>query len=489
MKIIVVSTFCLFFMNLSFAQDKINTIQQTINHFSEHKELKNAAISFMAYDVENDTILAAYNRKMAIPPASTVKLFTTATALEVLGKDYQPRTKIYQRGEIDSTGTLHGDLIIRGLGDPSLGSRFFTDKDNVNEFLAEWTRSIRSAGIQKIDGQIIADGSAYGYNGAPDGWSWSDMGNYYGAGPSGCVVYDNMTRLHFSTPYQLKALTQLDSLTPPVPGYQLDNRVISSNSSSDQAYIYGAPYSYRRFATGHLPKGRSNFEVKVSVPDPELLLAQSLRNYLQKDSVFVEKESIGMRSLLMLDSSHINYSGLKLVIDYKGKSIEDIIYWTNHRSVNLFAEQLACIIGYEKTGDGSTEAGVDFINDYWSPRLNMELYQTDGCGLSRSNGFSATHFIQLLNYMYSSENFTTFEKSLPVAGKSGTLRGVCRNQSAQGRLRGKSGTMNRVKSYAGYVNARNGRKIAFALIVNNDNLSNYRLVQQMEMVFNSMARY
>jgi D-alanyl-D-alanine carboxypeptidase/D-alanyl-D-alanine-endopeptidase (penicillin-binding protein 4) len=119
----------------------------------------------------------------------------------------------------------------------------------------------------------------------------------------------------------------------------------------------------------------------------------------------------------------------------------------------------------------------------------MELYQTDGCGLSRSNGFSATHFIQLLNYMYSSENFTTFEKSLPVAGKSGTLRGVCRNQSAQGRLRGKSGTMNRVKSYAGYVNARNGRKIAFALIVNNDNLSNYRLVQQMEMVFNSMARY
>jgi D-alanyl-D-alanine carboxypeptidase/D-alanyl-D-alanine-endopeptidase (penicillin-binding protein 4) len=97
MKIIVVSTFCLFFMNLSFAQDKINTIQQTINHFSEHKELKNAAISFMAYDVENDTILAAYNRKMAIPPASTVKLFTTATALEVLGKDYQPRTKIYQR--------------------------------------------------------------------------------------------------------------------------------------------------------------------------------------------------------------------------------------------------------------------------------------------------------------------------------------------------------------------------------------------------------
>lgn len=91
--------------------------------------------------------------------------------------------------------------------------------------------------------------------------------------------------------------------------------------------------------------------------------------------------------------------------------------------------------------------------------------------------------------MYKSKNFAAFEETLPVAGLSGTLRSVCRGQAAQGRLKAKSGTMNRIKSYAGYVDSKSGKKIAFALMVNNDDLSNYQLVKRMEMVFNSMAGY
>jgi D-alanyl-D-alanine carboxypeptidase/D-alanyl-D-alanine-endopeptidase (penicillin-binding protein 4) len=488
MKIIVVATFWLFFLNLSVAQTS-NDIQDAINDFVDHQELKNAAVSFAAYDIVGDSLIANHNDNIAIPPASTVKLFTTATAFETLGANYQPKTRFYYRGEIDTCGVLKGDLIIRGGGDPTLGSKYFTDEENHQDFLEEWSKFVESAGIKSIDGNIITDASAFGYQGAPDGWSWSDMGNYYGAGPSGLVIYDNMTRLHFSTSSGLDQPTQLDSMTPHIDGYNLLNTVTTYNSSRDNCYIYGAPFTYDRFAVGNLPRNRSNFEVKASVPDPELLTAQEFYSSLLKDSISITGKAQGLRELTKFGFEPIDYDNCTLVGTYKDKSIQDIAFWTNMRSVNLFAEQLLTLVAYEKTKLGSTENGANYINSYWEPRLNIEMFQTDGSGLSRSNGFSAQHYVRLLNYMSDSDQFENYKATLPVAGKSGTLRGVCRGQHASGRIHAKSGTMNRIKSYAGYVESSSGKKIAFALIVNNDNLSNYNLIKRMEVVFNTMAQF
>ena len=488
MKIIVVATFWLFFLNLSVAQAP-NSIQNAIDDFVDHQELKNAAVSFAAFDIEGDSLIAKYNDDMAIPPASTVKLFTTATAFETLGSNYKPKTRLYVRGTIDTCGVLEGDLIIRAGGDPTLGSKFFTEEENRKEFLSSWSRMISEAGIKSIKGSIITDASEFGYQGAPDGWSWSDMGNYYGSGPSGLVIYDNMTRLHFSTSYKFDGPTKLDSMTPPVPGFNLLNTVTTYNSSRDNCYIYGAPFSYDRFAVGNLPKGKSNFEVKASIPDPELMVAQELYSFLLKDSISITGQAVGFRQLKKLGADRIDYSESKQIGAFSQKTIQQIAYWTNMRSVNLFAEQLLTLIAYEKTEEGSSDNGANYVNSYWEPRLNIEMFQTDGSGLSRSNGFSAQHFVRLLNYMSDSDEFENFKSTLPVAGKSGTLRSVCRGQSASGRLYAKSGTMNRIKSYAGYVDTQSGKKIAFALIVNNDNISNYNLVKRMEVVFNAMARY
>ncbi|HLW29848.1 MAG TPA: D-alanyl-D-alanine carboxypeptidase/D-alanyl-D-alanine-endopeptidase [Brumimicrobium sp.] len=489
MKIIVVVTFCFFFTTLSISQVEKNSIQQAIDNFSSSKELENAAISFMVYDLDSSITLASYNERSSMPPASVVKLFTTAAAFEILGKNYRPKTEIYHTGTIDSLGILHGDIVIRGLGDPSLGSRFFHEKEEVDTFLSIWTDLIVKKGIKHIHGRVLADGSAFGYNGAPDGWSWSDMGNYYGSPASACAVYDNMTYLHFSTSSQLDAPTYLDSMTPPIPGYKLDNRVTTYNSSSDNTYIYGTPYSYERFAIGNLPRSKANFEVKASVPDPELLLAQVFQNRLTKANIEVTFPAIGLRTILQDVDTILNYKNMNLLFINEGKSIEELAYWTNYRSVNFFAEQLLGLIGYEKTGLGGTSESAKYLNNYWEPRLGLKIYQTDGSGLARNNGFSANHFIQLLKYMNASKNFKDFEASLPTAGESGTLRSVCRGQAAQGRMKAKSGTMNRIKSYAGYIDTKSGRKIAFALIVNNADLTSYQITKRMELVFNSMANF
>ncbi|MDX1651084.1 MAG: D-alanyl-D-alanine carboxypeptidase/D-alanyl-D-alanine-endopeptidase [Brumimicrobium sp.] len=489
MKIIVVCTFYFLSFNFCPGFTQSNKVQLAIDSFVSSEGLENAAISFAAYDITNKTSIAEKNSTMALSPASVVKLFTTAAAFEVLGKDYKPVTRLYIDKNPDSLGVLRGDVFIRGGGDPTLGSRFFYERENQDDFLDEWLKVLKHLGIKKITGRIIADGSAFGYEGAPDGWSWSDLGNYYGSGPSGCVIYDNMTYLHFSTSRELNGLTTLDSMTPKIEGYSLFNSVSTYSSSRDNAYIYGGPYSYDRFAVGNLPRNQSNFEVKASIPDPEMLLAQEFHRRILQAGIEIHNPPTGMRSLLLLGNNKPEYSNQKEILSYKGKSVSDIAYWTNMRSVNLFAEQLLCLIGYEKTTEGTTSKSSDFVNNYWSPRLNKAMFQTDGSGLSRSNGFSADHFIKLLDYMHASGSFEAFKNTLPVAGQSGTLTSLCRGQAADGRMYAKSGTMKRIKSYAGYVESKSGKTIAFALIVNNDDLSGYTLVQKMENVFNAMAQY
>ncbi|MBW7868022.1 MAG: D-alanyl-D-alanine carboxypeptidase/D-alanyl-D-alanine-endopeptidase [Brumimicrobium sp.] len=493
MKIVTIILFYLFFSYISFAQTANYKIQQAIEAFSKEEGLENAAISFMAYNLKKDSVIASFNSQMAIPSASITKLFSTALALEVLGKNYRPKTEIYYDGEIDSLGILHGNIIVRGLGDPTLGSRFFYKREERDTFLSDWVLALSKLGIQSIDGRIIADGSAFGYMGVPDGWTWSDMGNYYGAGASACAIYDNMTYLHFSTSNEVNGTTSIDSLSPPISGLRIFNQVTTSNASGDNSYIYGAPYSLDWIAIGNLPRNKTNFEVKASIPDPELLLAQVFQDAMTKSGISVAYPAIGWRSVLtdsedsLKIGSILDYTKLKLLLTYSGKSIEEIVRWTNLQSVNFFAEQLLNLVAFEKLKKTNFSTSASYANNYWSGRLDVTMFQTDGSGLSRNNAFSANHFVQLLKYMYKSKNFVDFENSLPVAGKSGTLTSVCRGQVAQGKLKAKSGTLNRVKSYAGYIDNISGDKIAFSITVNNFNIPSSQMVKKMERIFNLLT--
>jgi D-alanyl-D-alanine carboxypeptidase/D-alanyl-D-alanine-endopeptidase (penicillin-binding protein 4) len=113
----------------------------------------------------------------------------------------------------------------------------------------------------------------------------------------------------------------------------------------------------------------------------------------------------------------------------------------------------------------------------------------DGSGLSRLNAISATNFCDLLEFMYKSPNFLDFKSTLPVAGVSGTLRNICKGQVGQGRVIAKSGTLNKVKAYAGYVETISGKKVAFSFCVNNYSCSTSQLINKMAVVLNALAEY
>ncbi len=483
MKIISILLISLYFsINLAVGQ---NTIQSAIEHFASDKDLKHGSVSFAVIDLSTGELVSSINKDLSIPTASTAKLFSTATALELLGPNYKPKTTIYYDGFIDSTGILNGNIWIKGGGDPTLGSKYFTTKETRNNFLKNWVDAIQKLGITKIEGAIIADASQCGYNGAPDGWSWSDLGNYYGSGPSGLTVFDNLIEMHFSTSSHVGNSTKLTSTSPVVPNMVFHNYITSSAKSGDNSYIYGAPYSLDRFGTGTLPINQSDFVVKGSLPDPEFQIAHELNELLAQANIAVNELPKAVRQL---EIKPLDINKMTLIYENHGTALIDIITETNMHSINLFAEHMLTLIGLEKTGLGSTENGIGVLENFWKSKINTEgLHINDGSGLSRTNAISAQHYISMLDYMSKCKNAVDFKNSLPIAGVSGTLRSVCKGQAAQNKMYAKSGTMNRIKSYAGFIDGKSGKKYAFALIANNYECSATLIRQKMESVFNAIA--
>jgi len=483
MKIISILLISLYFsINLAVSQ---NSIQTAIETFSSDNELKHGSVSFAVVDLSTGEIVSSINKDLAIPTASTAKLFSTATALELLGPTYKAKTRIYYDGIIDSTGTLIGNIWIKGGGDPTLGSKYFNKADARTDFLKAWVDEVKKIGIVKIEGAIIGDASSCGYNGAPDGWNWSDLGNYYGSGPSGLTIFDNLIEFHFQTSSSVGRQTKLTSTIPEIPGMVFHNYVLSSSRSGDNSYIYGAPYSLDRFGTGTLPVNQSDFVVKGSLPDPEYQMAFEFYNMLLQSNISVNESPKAVRQLEITSPDE---SKLSLIYENNGVALLDIIIETNMHSINLFAEHMLTLIALEKTGLGSTENGIGVMENFWRTKLDASgLHINDGSGLSRTNAISAQHYISMLAYMSKSKYASDFRKSLPVAGESGTLRSVCKGQSAQNRMSAKSGTMSRIKSYAGYIDGKSGKKYAFALITNNFECSATTIRQKMEPVFNAIA--
>lgn len=465
-----------------------NPIQSAIEQFSKDPALQNATISFQVTEVGTNKRVASLNPMNSLPTASTAKLFSTAAALELLGSEYRPTTRIYHTGNIEN-GVLKGDLWIRGGGDVSLGSKYFNSPGKEDQFLKEWVDTLLSKGIKKIEGNIYTDGSEFGYNGVPDGWQWSDIGNYYGAGPAGICVFDNMIRYYFKTGSTPGTKAVLIDSWPKEPNANFKNGIKAQNVSGDNSYIYGAPYSNERYSTGSLPVNSSQFEVKGSMPDPELQLAFSLHQALTKNGIAVSGQFNGFRvSGKTLPPDYLKEC--KLIFSHKGATIKEIVDVTNLKSINLFAEGLVCLIGYKISGVGTTEEGLKQIQNYLSEKMNLEgLFLNDGSGLSRSNGINSGHFCSLLNSMYNSPNYQLFFSSLPVAGQTGTLTSLCKGQVGEGRIFAKSGTMSKTKSYAGYIHSKTGKKFIFSITANNYNCSSSALTKKMESVLNAIATY
>jgi D-alanyl-D-alanine carboxypeptidase/D-alanyl-D-alanine-endopeptidase (penicillin-binding protein 4) len=454
-------------------------LQQKLTQWSQQKLLEHATIGFYAIDAQTGETLAESNQQLSIAPASTQKLITTGTALELLGANYRFETQLGYSGEIRND-TLFGDIVIVAGGDPALGSKYFKNYQPYQNFVGKWSGDIKNLAIGVVTGNLFIDLSVYDDQSIPNTWIWEDMGNYYGAGVFALSAYDNTYEIHFSSPAQAGELTKIELTDPVLPELNFENQVVSSDENKDNAYVFGSPLDTRRVIRGSIPKNATDFKVKASIPNPPQLVGRQLMQELALLNIEVKGA--------VLTGTYGHKTGIAPISKIESPTLAEITDVTNHESVNLFAEHCLKQLAYETTGQGSVKAGLETITGFWKSKGmdTRSLFMEDGSGLSRFNAITPKQMVFMLNYMKnSSRNSTVFFKSLPTP-PNGTLWYFNKADFPNNCLHVKSGSMTRVRSFAGELTTKNGKNILFCIILNNFDCSQMQAVKAIEKLFLTM---
>ncbi len=441
-------------------------VQQIADRFVEHPYIQNANVSLQIYNLQTGEILAEHRPKNVIPPASTMKLITSASAMELLGPDFRFSTFIETDGTIQD-GVLQGNIYVRGTGDPSLGSQRVGDRN----FLYKWARALRQHGIRQINGKVIADVSYFDGDAVNPQWIWEDIGNYYAPGIFALSYLDNTMNVQLRSA-AIGSVAEVIKTLPHVPGIEFENHIRCTEITYDGAFVHGVPYSNKRYLVGSVPSNRGVFGVRGDLPNPGLLLAQHFTDVLRESNI-----TIALEADYITESQ---YPKRTLLYEHHSEPLLELLKEVNQESNNLYAEQIFRYLGHKLGLPCTINNSILIEKQCWQNR-GINLQQTfimDGCGLAPQDAVSAATFVQILSYMYKSQNYEAFLQTLPVAGENGTLRGFCRETPLQGNVQAKSGTTSRIKSYAGYFTLPNGDKAAFAVLVNNANAKS-RVVQRM----------
>ncbi len=451
----------------TFAQ---SNLKAALDEFVSNPDLEGAAISVSVKTLNTGRSILSHQANIRLTPASIQKLVVTSAALDILGPEFQFVTKLGYTGFIDSLGTLHGDLIITGGGDPSLGSAELEEALGFDPLLQEWQGAVKDLGVKKINGRIIGDGSRYsGYFAGP-GWPWEDLGNYYGAGVWGLNIQENAFDLEFQLSNTKSVGPKLLGHTPGVPNLLLINELETGDEDSgDQAYIFGGPFSYKRWIRGSLPKGTGSYSIHGSIPDPAYFAAFHLKNSLS---------NIGIKSGIASTQIDIDLKGKLINYFHEVKSpvLRNLVKAANYESINLYCEIfLREICENEKSG----VLGLEYLNT-WLESNGIDpadFILKDGSGLAPQNAISASGMTALICNRSKDQDFVS---SLPVGGISGTAKYIFRNSPAKGKLVLKSGSMSGVRAYAGIAKPGVGEPLAVCVIANNFNCKSSTVRRAME---------
>lgn len=457
---------CNFPSNLAKKLDTVNIekLKKAIETLDQDPYLQHGQWSFSLRKAKTGEVILEHNAQKTLNVASCMKAITTAAGLEILGENFRYKTEIQYDGQI-SNGTLKGNVYIKGGGDPTLGSTLMS-QNAMPIVLSQWIQALQRLGIQTIEGDIIADEEMYLPNVIPSGWMWEDMGNYYGAPAMALNIYDNTYKLYFEPAQEVGNPAKLLKTEPYIPYLFFHNEMLTGEANSgDNGYIYGTIYDYQRWVGGTVPKG-GTFSIKGSIPDPAMLCATQMSEYMRKSGFTITGKATTTR-LLKKENKTINTNRTS-VHTHLSPPLREIANWTNFYSVNLYAEAILKMIGLQTEGKAGTLAGTKAITRFWKDKqIDTEgFYMKDGSGLSLANGITASQMTAMFAKLTQLNTFQAFYASLPVAGVSGTMQGVGVGTRLVNNLRAKTGAMTRIQAYTGYLTAVDGELLCFSIVVN-----------------------
>jgi len=452
------------------AQTISEKLREAYQQFESDSQLKHALISLYVINAKTGEVAFDKNSQIGLVPASTQKIVTAVTALELLGKDYRYKTELGYDGKIEN-GILKGNLCIVGYGDPTLGSwRYPTTIDTI--ILNRWSGVVQKLKIKKIDGDIVGVDNKFETQTTPGGWIWEDIGNYYGAGVSGLNWHENQYDMKLRAGNNEGDSVEIISTNPELDyNYLINELKTGPKGSGDNAYIYLPPYSHNGFVRGTIPIGENSFIISGSFQIPSFYPLTYLGNRLYKMGIKISGDEPMTSVAFAAYHERIPYPNQILDTRYS-PPLDSIIYWFLQKSINLYGEALVKTFVYEKKGFGATDTGVVIVKDFWKQKGldENELNIYDGSGLSPLNRVTTHAQVEILKYAKQQLWFPYFFNALPEYNN----------------MKMKSGSISDVKGFCGYHTSGDGTQYIFSFLVNNYNGPSSGVVKKMCRVLDTL---
>ena len=460
--------------------------QNYINkHLKTDPNFKNAVIAILAVDEKGNTV-AQWNPEMPLLTASTMKTISTGAGLHALGKDFKYKTQIAYTGEIKD-GILHGDVVIIGGGDPTLGSTD-TLAYSIDSIFGVWAQGLKDAGIKRVEGNVVVDDSYFVREQMPDSWSWGNFGASYGATASGLSFHENCQQFKLIPGKNVGDKVRVQAIYPQVPGLEVVNELTTGaagTGNNSGYYVQDMKCASQYLGTVAVDRGvlyRTN-----SNRFPHLSCGYHFREFLVEQGIDVLPEIIDALT-------YPCKAERKVVAETYSPELWRIVAVTNRISNNMYAETILKTIGKELTGVGSYDSSFVAINRVLEG-MGVDLTgftQEDGSGLSRQNYVSPKFFCNYYDKMQKSPAFAEFFESLPMPGGPGTLKSVLKgeDQKLKDRIHAKSGSLSNVRCYAGYVQgSKKYGMVRFAILTNNFSVSTSKMQPKIEGFMKALATW
>jgi serine-type D-Ala-D-Ala carboxypeptidase/endopeptidase (penicillin-binding protein 4) len=428
--------------------------------------------------VPDGKVLYARNADHLFQPASNMKLFTTAAALEKLGPEFTFRTTVESDGPPDAQGKV-ANLILVGRGDPNISGRILPYQYNskpaspADAVLRELAEQISARGVREVTGDIVADDRYFLYEPFSHDWAAEDLQWGYGAPVTALAFNDNSLAIHF-LPGAREGDPAKIWLDPAGDYYRLNNRLETTAAGTGQEiFVERMPGSMTMDVWGEIPVGASEADDTVAIADPPRLAAELFKRALEARGITVRGQ-VKVLELSRVEAANaidpFRPSPSRVVLaEHKSVPLGEDITITNKVSQNLHAEMLLRTLGHEVENFGSLNVGLDVLREF-AGDIGIdpdETYFADGSGLSREALVAPRAVAQLLVYMAKSPRRDIYFHSLPVAGVDGTLADRFVNTSAYGKIHAKTGTITHVNSLSGYMELPSGRRLAFSIFADN----------------------
>jgi len=441
----------------------------------EKNQIPKDAISISVMEVESSRpgklgskTKLDWRASQAMNPASTMKILTTLSGLDLLGPQYRWRTNVFTDGQI-SQGTLKGNLYLQGTGDPKL----------VPEELARMMKNLQDLGIQKIDGNLVFDRSAYAQSVMEAGTIDGESLRAYNVTP------DPLLYAFRTLSFQLGKSSTADFIdinyTPALAQFKIQNQLRLTNKTCDNwkkdihfELTPEAPNSTQAMTatfSGAFPSNCSSAIYNVVAIDANTFLTQGFAAAWELAGGTWVQQPNGKSGTVPITA--------RPLLQFEGSVLSDDVQDINKYSNNVMARQLMLTLALEKMGKPATTENGEIVIQSWLKKVGLsfpELIIENGSGLSRNEVISAAHMNQLLLTARNLPVAETFYNSLPLAGVDGTMKNRLMMQlrkflhlKKKPEAHIKTGSLADVRAISGYVTSKSGKMYLVTSFINHPN--------------------